>query len=59
MTCQHCEKSVHDTLTHLDGVESVNIDLDTGEVDVLYDDSVINLATLEEAIEDQGYEVEK
>lgn len=58
MTCEHCKKSVYDTLTKLDGVEDVNIDLDTGKVDVIFDESVVNVESLEEAVENQGYDVE-
>jgi len=57
MTCKHCEKSVHDALTKVDGVEAVEIDLDTGKVDVNFDETVLTLDAIKETIDSQGYDV--
>ncbi len=56
MSCQHCVKSIHDTVKGISGVESVNVDLDTKMVTVLHDDQV-SKSILISAIEDQGYDV--
>jgi copper chaperone len=37
MTCQHCVMSVTEELTELDGVRSVDVQLETGAVTVLSD----------------------
>lgn len=57
MTCGHCEKAVKDALESLAGVSAVTVDLDAGNVDVTFEEAKTNVATLKEAIEDQGYEV--
>jgi len=57
MTCQHCEKSVHDALANLDGVNTVEIDLDSGQVDVTFDEAAVSVEALKEAIDNQGYDV--
>lgn len=58
MTCAHCEASVKGALEKLTGVESVAINLDTGDVAVTYEEGKVTLEDMREAIEDQGYDVE-
>lgn len=57
MNCEHCEKTVNDTLQELNGVEQVEVHLASDKVNVKYDQSIISLETICEAIEDQGYDV--
>lgn len=57
MSCKHCEKAVHDALTDLSGVDEVIIDLDSGKVDVTFDEAEVSLEALKEAIDQQGYDV--
>lgn len=57
MSCNHCKQSVTDALSNLNGVSSVNVDLETGKVDVTYDENTVTLDQMREAVEDQGYEV--
>ncbi|WP_079480251.1 copper chaperone CopZ [Halobacillus salinus] len=56
MTCGHCEKAVNEALKELDGVQSVQVDLTSGDVEVTYD-APATVEQMEEAIEDQGYDV--
>lgn len=57
MTCAHCEASVKEALENLAGVERVKINLDSGEVNITYDESTIEVEKMKEAIESQGYDV--
>lgn len=57
MTCGKCEKAVKDALYALDGVENVEVSLETGNVDVQHNS--VSQEQLENAIEDQGYDVVK
>ncbi len=57
MTCGHCEKAVKDALTQLNGIGSVEVHLDSGKVDIAYDEANIAVDKLKEAIEEQGYDV--
>lgn len=57
MTCGHCKAAVEGALNELDGVSNVKVDLDTGKVDVNYDESKVTTAAMNEAIEEQGYDV--
>lgn len=57
MTCDHCKQSVKGALEELNGVTSVEVHLDTGKVDVTHGDGGVSLTEMEEAIEEQGYDV--
>lgn len=57
MSCGHCKSSVDGALKNLEGVTNVEVNLDTGKVDVTYDDSKVKVADMCEAVENQGYDV--
>lgn len=57
MSCSHCENAVKKAAGALPGVESVSVDLRGKSVTVVFDNEKVSLAQIEEAIEDQGYEV--
>ncbi|PAE15144.1 copper-binding protein [Virgibacillus sp. 7505] len=57
MTCGHCEKAVKGALGELEGIQGVDVDLASGKVDVVYDDTLVTKDDMKEAIEEQGYEV--
>ncbi|PIC58079.1 copper resistance protein CopZ [Sporosarcina sp. P12(2017)] len=58
MTCNHCVQTVEGTLTELSGVERALVDLKANSVAVEFDESVVTVGHMTEAIEDQGYDVE-
>ena len=55
MTCGHCEKAVKDALAKLQGVNSVDVNLDTGKVVV--EGQGMKDEELEHAVIESGYEV--
>lgn len=57
MTCGHCKMSVEGALKKLDGVSAAEVHLETGKVDVTFDESKVNVEAMKEAIEEQGYDV--
>lgn len=57
MSCGHCEKSVKGALEALPGVSGVEVHLNTGKVDVTYDEAKTDIESIREAIEEQGYDV--
>lgn len=58
MTCGHCKASVEGALKKLDGVSTAEVHLETGKVDVTFDESKVTVDALKEAVEDQGYDVQ-
>ncbi|MCH6266790.1 MULTISPECIES: copper chaperone CopZ [Neobacillus] len=58
MSCGHCVKAVEGSVGKLDGVKNVFVKLEKGQVDVVFDPSIVSLSTIKETIDDQGYDVE-
>ncbi|PYZ98123.1 copper resistance protein CopZ [Alteribacter lacisalsi] len=56
MTCGHCKASVEGALNNLDGVKRAEVSLEEKQVTVEYDESSVDLATLKEEIDDQGFD---
>lgn len=59
MTCDHCKSAVEGALNKLDGVKDAAVDLENANVTVDYDENKVTLENMHDAIEDQGYDVEK
>lgn len=59
MSCSHCEHSVKTSVGSLTGVSDVKVELKTGKVNVEYDPAKVDIKTIEDTIEDQGYEVKR
>lgn len=57
MTCSHCEKAVHGSVSELTGVNKVKVDLDADKVEVNYEKEKIDLKTIIDTIKEQGYDV--
>ncbi|MBX9971066.1 copper chaperone CopZ [Priestia aryabhattai] len=58
MSCGHCVKAIEGSVGELQGVESVNVHLKEGNVDVEFNPSEASLEKIKETIDDQGYDVE-
>ena len=57
MSCAHCKAAVEEELNRLSGVESSNADVETGTVEVRYDEDRVDTGQLAGAIEEAGYTV--
>jgi copper chaperone len=55
MSCGHCVKAVKGAVKGLGA--SGKVDLEAGQVTVEFDESKVTLASIKEAIEEQGYDV--
>jgi len=55
--CDHCKMSIEGAVAALEGVESVDVGIADATVRVAYDDTRVDLGTIKEAIEEQGYAV--
>ncbi|MGD6804652.1 copper chaperone CopZ [Rossellomorea vietnamensis] len=58
MSCGHCVKAVEGSVGELKGVQSVGVNLDSGQVDVTYNSEEVTVETIKETIDDQGYDVQ-
>jgi len=57
ITCSNCSNKIQDTLSSLQGVNNVAIDLKTQSVQVEYNPDRINPQELKKEITSMGYEV--
>jgi copper chaperone len=57
VSCEHCVKTIDQTLSPLPGVEQVRTDLDTKMVTLTFDPAQTPLASIEEALDEAGYPV--
>ncbi len=57
ISCGHCKSSIEGAVGALPGVEKVEVHIEPKTVDVAFDDSQVDLDTIVEAIEEQGYTV--
>jgi copper chaperone len=55
MSCGHCKAAVTRAVSALKGVSSVEVDLDKKAVTVHYDDTMLTLNSIEDAIRGEGY----
>lgn len=56
MTCDHCVRAVTSELLLVPGVQSVDVDLGSGQVTVV-SESAIGLDDVADAIDEAGYEL--
>ena len=56
MMCGHCQASVMKTISSVNGVSAVNVNLKDKEATVTYDPNKTNVAAIKAAIVDAGYE---
>lgn len=54
----HCRDRIEHTLSHLNGVSTVKVDLDTKQVSVNYDASVTPSGYIEETLQTLGYSIQ-
>lgn len=59
MSCEHCVHAVKTAAGALAGVSNVDVDLKGKKVTVAFDPAQVTLKQIEDAIEDQGYDVVK
>ena len=55
MTCAACQANVTKTVSKLDGIQSVDVNLLSGDMKVSFDDNVIDELKIAKAIQDIGY----
>ena len=58
MTCGHCQKRVADAISSLEGVESVEVDLEAEHATVSFLPQKVSLDDIKEAIRKAGYSTE-
>jgi copper chaperone len=57
ISCEHCERTISKTLTPVEGVRSVAVDIPAKQVRVEYDETRVSLEQMKEALEAEDYPV--
>lgn len=55
--CDHCKSSLEGAVGDLTGVGSVEVTVADATLDVAYNSALVDLETIKQAIEEQGYAV--
>jgi copper chaperone len=58
ISCEHCERTITNALTPVEGIRSVNVDIPGKQVRVDYDDSLVDVTRMEEVLQEEDYPVE-
>jgi len=59
ISCEHCQHAIEGALGTLSGVQTVVVDIPTRQVNVSYDPGQLGRAQIEEALDEEGYPVQK
>lgn len=57
MSCQHCVMSITNALKGLKGVKDARVSLEKGSAEENYDDKLVTLSKMKDAVVDAGYTV--
>lgn len=58
ISCAHCERTIKETLTPVDGVKSVSVDIPAKSVKVDYDEKAVSVDKFKELLAEEEYPVE-
>lgn len=58
ISCEHCERTITEALTPLEGVKSVKVEIPEKRVHVEYDESAVNVDRFKEVLQEEEYPVE-
>lgn len=58
ISCEHCERTITNALSPVEGVRSVRVDIPTKKVQVEYDDSAVDVNKMKGILQEEEYPVE-
>ena len=59
MTCGHCVRSVSEAIGGLEGVQSADVQLESGRATVVFDEAKVSPRDLVSAVMEEGYTAEE
>ncbi|MTI61406.1 MAG: heavy-metal-associated domain-containing protein [Firmicutes bacterium] len=59
MSCDHCVSRVQKALDGLGGAKKVKVNLEDGRTEIIYDDTLLDMADIEETIDYLGYKLKE
>ena len=58
ISCEHCERTITNALTPVDGVRSVKVDISAKQVRVDYDETTVDVNKMKDILQEEDYPVE-
>jgi copper chaperone CopZ len=58
ISCEHCERTITNTLQPVEGVHSVRVDIPARQVRVDYDEAHVDVQKMKELLQEEDYPVE-
>ncbi len=58
ISCEHCERTITNALTPVEGVRIVQVDIPTRQVRVEYDEAQVSVDQMKNVLEEEDYPVE-
>ena len=57
ISCEHCERTITETLSPVEGVRSVKVDIPAKAVTVEYDEATVSVDRFKELLKEEDYPV--
>ena len=57
ISCEHCERTITEALTPLEGVRDVKVDIPSKQVNVEYDESTVDVNKFKAVLQEEDYPV--
>ncbi len=57
ISCEHCERTVTQALTPVEGVQAVRVDIPAKQVRVEYDEGTVGIERMREVLTEEDYPV--
>ncbi len=57
ISCEHCERTITEALSPVEGVRTVNVDIPARQVRVDYDEAQVSLEHMKEVLQEEDYPV--
>jgi copper chaperone len=57
ISCDHCQRTIEAALGRLPGVRTATVDVNAKTVQLAYDETTVDPATIRTTLADEGYEV--
>ncbi len=58
ISCEHCERTITNALTPIEGVRSVNVDIPNKRVRVDYDEAQVSVDRVKDILQEEDYPVQ-
>jgi copper chaperone len=58
ISCEHCERTITEALSPVEGVRNVGVDIPRRQVRVEYDDAIVSVQRFREILAEEEYPVE-